>query len=212
MKYLRLFWDLCRRLRQELSKAYSTSSCKVFLAFNGVRFGPGLKVRGVPLIQVHRAGQLTIGANCRFNSGYHNNFVGGEQRFAIQVLPGGCLTLGDGAAVSNSTIVCANSITIEKNVFIGGGCHIYDTDFHSLILSERVGKVNEQIKKAPIKLKRGSFIGAHSTILRGVEIGECSIVAAGSVVVKSIPDHELWGGAPARFLRQLTPQEIEQPV
>lgn len=203
MKFLRLLLDVCRRLRQEVAKAYSTIFSKMLLALNGANCGPGLKVRGVPLIHVHRDGRLTIGANCRFNSGYRNNFVGGEQRVAMQVLPGGFLTLGDGVAISNTTLVCANSIKIEDDVFIGGGCHIYDTDFHSLDREQRTSKSNEVIKTAPIIIKSGAFIGSHSTLLKGVEIGRNAVVASGSVVSRSIPDNQIWGGVPASFIKEL---------
>jgi acetyltransferase-like isoleucine patch superfamily enzyme len=209
MQFLRTALDVLRSLRLIATTYYSTIYCNVLFALNGVKFGAQLRVRGLPIIYIHRAGRMSIGSRCRFNSGYRNNFVGGEQRVAIQVLPGGCLTLGDGVAISNTTLVCANSISIEDDVFIGGGCHIYDTDFHSLEANERVSKLNERIKSGAIRIKKYAFIGAHSTILRGVDIGECSIVAAGSTVVKSIPDYELWGGTPAKFLRKLTTKEID---
>ncbi|MCS0231414.1 acyltransferase [Vibrio alginolyticus] len=53
-------------------------------------------------------------------------------------------------------------------------------------------------KFSPILVKKRAFIGANSTILPGVSIGERSIVAAGSVVTRDIPDQEVWGGVPAR--------------
>jgi acetyltransferase-like isoleucine patch superfamily enzyme len=50
------------------------------------------------------------------------------------------------------------------------------------------------------RIGRWCFIGAHSIILPGVEIGDHSIVAAGSVVVRSVPPHSLVGGNPARII------------
>ena len=54
-----------------------------------------------------------------------------------------------------------------------------------------------------INLKEGCWIGANSTILPGVTIGKCSIIAAGSVVHKSVPDYCLYAGNPAIFKKNL---------
>ena len=48
-----------------------------------------------------------------------------------------------------------------------------------------------------------AFIGAHSIVLKGVTIGKHSVIGAGSVVTKNIPDNEVWAGNPARFIRRL---------
>lgn len=58
-------------------------------------------------------------------------------------------------------------------------------------------------KQAPVEFKNGCFIGANSTILPGVVIGEKSFVAAGSVVTNSIPPKTLAGGVPARKIRKI---------
>lgn len=47
------------------------------------------------------------------------------------------------------------------------------------------------------------FIGTRSIICKGVTIGNHSIIAAGSVIVKDIPSDEVWGGNPARFIRKV---------
>lgn len=93
-------------------------------------------------------------------------------------------------------------MTIGKNVNIGSGCMIYDNDFHSLDYNERIHG-DKNINVAPIVIEDGAFIGAHSIILKGVTIGLHSVVGAGSVVTKSIPADEIWGGNPARFIKKL---------
>lgn len=52
-----------------------------------------------------------------------------------------------------------------------------------------------------IEICSGAFIGTCSIITKPCRIGENSIVAAGSVVTKDIPDNEIWGGNPARFIK-----------
>jgi len=54
----------------------------------------------------------------------------------------------------------------------------------------------------------GVWIGANVVILRGVEIGERAAVAAGSVVTRSIPSGQLWGGIPAKFIRLISAASV----
>ncbi|MBO4662310.1 MAG: acyltransferase [Bacteroidaceae bacterium] len=54
----------------------------------------------------------------------------------------------------------------------------------------------------PIIIGNDVWIGSNSLVLGGVEIGDGAIVAAGSVVVKDIPPFEIWGGNPARKIRE----------
>ena len=53
---------------------------------------------------------------------------------------------------------------------------------------------------AKIKIKDGAFIGARALIMPGITIGQNAIIAAGSFVVKSVPDHTIVGGNPAKFI------------
>lgn len=55
-------------------------------------------------------------------------------------------------------------------------------------------------KFAPIVIHDNCFIGMRSTLLPGIEIGPNSVVAAGSVVTRSVPPGEVWGGGPAHFI------------
>lgn len=55
---------------------------------------------------------------------------------------------------------------------------------------------------APILIEEDVWLGTHVVVLPGVTIGKGAIVAAGSIVNKDIPPYEIWGGTPAKFLRQ----------
>jgi acetyltransferase-like isoleucine patch superfamily enzyme len=54
------------------------------------------------------------------------------------------------------------------------------------------------------------FIGGHALILKGVTIGDEAVVAAGSVVTKNVPSGEIWGGNPAKPLRQPISNQTNQ--
>lgn len=52
-------------------------------------------------------------------------------------------------------------------------------------------------------IEENAFIGAHSILLKGVRIGRNSIIGAGSVVTKSVPPNQIWGGNPAKYIRDI---------
>lgn len=57
----------------------------------------------------------------------------------------------------------------------------------------------------PVTIGNGCWLGARSVVLPGIEIGSGAVVAAGSVVTKSVPANALVGGTPARLIRMLDP-------
>ena len=111
------------------------------------------------------------------------------------------LNIGNNVGISNSVITAYKSITIEDDVLIGAGCLITDSDHHPLNYEDRIN--GSEPKSAPILIKEGSFVGANSIILKGVTIGKHSVIGAGSVVTRSVPDGELWAGNPAKFIKRV---------
>lgn len=185
--------------------------CNVLMddLYNGRQFrlhrvtvGEGIKVNGRLMIRGRKA-CVTIGNRVAINSRYSANPIGGDRQTSFWTIQDGKIQIGDDTGISNSAIVSRESITIGNNVMIGGGCKVYDTDFHSLDYDQRIHWPDPGIVSKPVVIRDGAFIGAHSIILKGVTIGERSVVGAGSVVTKSIPDGELWAGNPARFIRKL---------
>lgn len=115
----------------------------------------------------------------------------------------GKIQIGNNVGISNAALVCRSGITIKDWVKIGGNVKIYDNDFHSIDYLRRREAVDESIQAEPVVIEEDAFIGAHSIILKGVTIGKRSIIAAGSVVTKRVPDDELWGGVPAKFIKKI---------
>ena len=146
-------------------------------------------------------GKLKIGANTVINSGVVANPVGGNKT-TFYIINGAKVVIGENCGISNS-ICAAKGITIGNRSIIGGNCCLYDTDFHSIDYRERQNKPDIGIKTAPICIGEDVFIGANSMLLKGITIGDRSIVAAGSVVTRDIPADQLWGGNPAKKIRDL---------
>lgn len=117
----------------------------------------------------------------------------------------GSLKINDYVGLSQSSIYCYNSIQIGKHVDIGAGCLIFDSNFHSIDWRLRENRLagHKSAKTAPVIIGDNAFIGTRCIICKGVEIGARSVIAAGSVVVKSIPEDCIAGGNPCKVIKKL---------
>jgi acetyltransferase-like isoleucine patch superfamily enzyme len=96
-----------------------------------------------------------------------------------------------------------DKIIIEENAIISLRCSLIT---HRNILCSPLAKKGYQPAHAPIVIKRGAVLFTNVTILMGVTIGECAMVAAGAVVTTDIPDWTLVGGVPAKVIKRLDSQ------
>lgn len=100
---------------------------------------------------------------------------------------------------NNCTIKCGvqlwDGITLEDNVFVGANVTFINDRYPQSHNADWV------LEKTIIK--KGASIGAGSTLLCGITIGEGAMIGAGSVVTKDVPDGELWCGNPARFIHKI---------
>lgn len=106
---------------------------------------------------------------------------------------------------------------IGKNVFINFDCVFLDlggiTIEDNVLIAPKVSLLSEghptsiedrhSLIPKPILIKKNAWIGANATILPGVTIGENSVVAAGAVVSKDVPDNTIVGGIPAKILKTI---------
>ncbi len=152
--------------------------------------------------------RIRFGKNVRINSGWRENPTAGT-RTVLVALDGGEIDIGDHTGLSNTTIIARTSVRIGEHVFIGAGCSIYDTDFHSVHHRDRVNR-NANVLSAPVTVGNRVFIGAHVIILKGVTIGDDAVIGAGAVVAKNVPASEIWAGNPARFISQIEPAASEE--
>lgn len=97
----------------------------------------------------------------------------------------------------NCTFLDLGGITLEDGVFIGPNVSVI-TENHPEEMSLRHG-----LYTRPVLLKKNSWIGAGAIILPGVTVGENSIVGAGSVVTKDVPDNTIVVGNPAKVVRNV---------
>lgn len=142
----------------------------------------------------------------RFNSSRLSNLLGISQPCIVVARYGGKIRIGQGTGMSGSTVYSMESIEIGEGVLIGVSCKIIDNDFHPLRCELREPYNSSAIKKRPVKIGDGCFIGAGSIILKGTVLGNNCVVGAGSVVSGVWPDNSIIAGNPAKLIGENLPQ------
>ena len=166
------------------------------LHLHGVVYGK--KLRGNRCIIINN-GKIKLGDNVALDS-YPNGELIKTGLFAH--LENSIIQVGDNSILSGTIIHCRNKITIGENCLFGPGVVILDNDSHNLSIdpiTRRTGKIADN----PVIIGNNVWIGMRSIIMKGVHIGNNSIIAAGSIVTKNVPDNQLFGGNPASFIKNL---------
>lgn len=124
-------------------------------------------------------------------------------RSQIVILKNAVLEIGDNTGMSQVSITCKQKVHIGSNVKIGAGTLIFDTNYHNTDWRIRADhdKDLSSAQNAPVYIGDHVFIGTRSIICKGVTIGDRSIIAAGSVVVKDIPADCMAGGNPCKVIK-----------
>lgn len=117
------------------------------------------------------------------------------------------ISIGKNVVIRPGTMLFADSqqkgeIIIEDDVLMGSCVHIYVTN-HEYSNPNVPIYYQGDSPKGSVLIKKGCWIGANVTILKGVTIGENSVVAAGSVVVKDVPPRTVVAGNPAKVLKKI---------
>ena len=114
----------------------------------------------------------------------------------------GILTIGNGTHIGDNSILdITDNLAIGNEVAIGPNTTIYTHDHDYSNPNQPSWKGG--LIKDKVQIYDGAWIGCNVTILPSVKIGKFAVVAAGSVVTKDIPENEMWGGIPAKKIKNL---------
>lgn len=185
-------------LRNSLSRAY-----EVDLARRGVSLGAGAYISGRPIITRYPGSSLSIGDRFVAESVPRRQVIGVSHAVILRTLaPTAVLTIGNDCGLSGATVVATCSITIGDGALLGADCMIIDTDFHPVDHTERRYAARPVSgEEDAVRIGTNVFIGARATVLRGVDLGDNCVVAAGSIVTRSFPANSVIAGSPARLIR-----------
>ena len=203
--------NIPRKLRVHSYIYWNRFVLRLYVGHNNL--GPRAKMYSKIYFDINKDAIVTIGEDFEMSSGEAFNPLCRNQRGCIVVERANTiLSIGHHTGMSSPCLWAKKSITIGNYVKIGGDCIIMDSDAHSLDwrirdsgkrFSSKESLDDHSAKCAPITIQDHVLIGAKSIILKGVTIGEGSVIGAGSVVAKDIPAHCIAAGNPAKVIRYI---------
>lgn len=195
-KWLRIF-------HYELDRFRFSPYCMTLGRLKGVRFTGRSKFNGSTLFYRYPGSTIDIGPNNLFVSNSWYNLIGVNRRCIISTHgPGAAIAIGRNCGFSGTVIGAAGRIVIGDNVLCGANTTITDFDWHPLDPAQRL--TGKAVESRPVTVGNNVWLGLNVILLKGVQIGDNTIIAAGSVVTQDIPANVIAGGAPCKVLKEKT--------
>lgn len=192
-------------VRRVVDRATSELALRRVAAMPGVRLAPGVRFRGAPMITLAPGATLTIGDRTLVVSHAASTPLGLAHPAAIRAeRPGAEIVIGADVGMSGGTICAVHRIEVGDGTLLGADVRIVDTDFHPLESScRRYADIPEPRERDAVRIGRNVFLGTRAIVLKGVEIGDNTVVGAGSVVSGDLPPNSVCAGNPAVVLRTI---------
>lgn len=116
------------------------------------------------------------------------------------------VAVGARCKVSSHSFLC-EGVTLEDEVFIGHGVKFTNDRFPRATRCDGKLKADEDWEVIHTSVLHRASIGSGAVIMCGISIGAGAIVGAGAVVTRDVPSGQIWAGNPARYLRDVNPEE-----
>lgn len=191
-------------VQRQWSCFWGTLALRTKAVLFGVEIGRGVTACGSVIVGRWPQSRICLGAGC--------SLISSSRRCTASTLyapvrlrtfaPSAVIALAEGVQLSGTAITARScTIAIGKNTMIGPNCVITDSDFHAHWPAE-----TRHIEPAfeldrPVNIGTHVWVGMNSLILKGVNIGDGAIIAAGSVVARDVPAGCVAAGVPARVIR-----------
>jgi acetyltransferase-like isoleucine patch superfamily enzyme len=173
---------------------------RILFRVNGISWGQGWRLYGIPIVQKHRGSHMILGSDLQLRSAVRSNPLAPNHPVVLCTWhEGALLQVGSRFAMTGGTLCAAERITIGERVTVGANSIIVDNDFHPMDPEVRQ-RTSSGGKTLPVTIEDDAFIGMNCLILKGVTIGQGSVIGAGSVVTRDVPPHTVVAGNPANAL------------
>ncbi len=167
----------------------------------GVALGRGCRFHGKTYFRRYPGSLVTVGNQCTFLSSPNANLIGVNRPCMISTMTGNAeVRIGNECGFSGTVIAAFEKIVLGDHVVCGANTLITDSNWHPE--DSRSGV------PAPVMIGNNVWLGVNATVLKGVRIGDNSVIGAGSVVTGEIPANVVAAGNPCKVIRQL---EIPTP-
>jgi acetyltransferase-like isoleucine patch superfamily enzyme len=177
------------------------------LRLKGVDMKQGSTFLGVPLVYISPGSSVIIGKNLSIRTERTSNLIGLNRRSIIATHHAKAeIIIGDDCGFSGAVIGARQSIRIGSKVMVGANVLITDFDWHPIDpLTRHTGEPTSR----PINIGNNVFLGYSAIVLKGVTIGDNSVIGANSVVTSNIPADVIDAGNPCKVISTLKHREAK---
>ena len=162
-----------------------------FQEHRNIQIGQQVFLHGKATLSSRGKGRIEIGDACHIHA------------HAMLVAQGGSIKLGRRVSINPFCILYGHGgLTIGNDVLIASHCTIVPANHRFEELQKPINQQGET--RQGITIEDNVWIGSHVTILDGVTIGTGSVIAAGAVVTNNVAPYSVYGGVPAKLLKQRT--------
>jgi acetyltransferase-like isoleucine patch superfamily enzyme len=195
---------IIRKIVRGLTYRFDRIAVPIYLRSLGVTLGSKNFFIGCPEVTIKFNSSIALGNEGTYISRSFSTALGVSHPLVLRTLHQNAkIMIGAQVGISGGSICAAKMITIGNRCLIGADVVICDTDFHSIDPTHRRNPETAYEKAMPVMIGDNVFIGTKAIILKGVTIGENSVIGAGSVVVRSLPANVIAAGNPCKIIRQL---------
>ena len=128
------------------------------------------------------------------------------------------LTIGSNSSIGSlahigRNVVIGDECRIQGGAYIADGCILGNQVFvgpNATLLNDRYPPSGNKALWQPVNVYDGAVIGGGATVVAGCNVGKNSVLAAGAVLTKHLPEEEVWAGNPAKFMMKRSQYESKR--